>query len=57
MERSDNTVTFLRMAAVELRHLAESAAEIREPLLNMARQLEAEADELARSLQSGRDGG
>lgn len=48
MGRTDNTVSFMRMAAIELRHLAETAADIREPLLNMARQLEAEADELAR---------
>ncbi|HEX3536196.1 MAG TPA: hypothetical protein VHU15_05475 [Stellaceae bacterium] len=43
------------MAAIELRHLAENAAEIREPLLNMAQQLEAEADELAGRPQANSD--
>jgi len=46
-------VAFLRMAAIELRHLAENSSEIREQLLNMARQLEAEADELAASNSPG----
>jgi hypothetical protein len=55
MNPNDGTVSFLRMAAIELRHLAESAAEIREPLLNMAQQLEAEADELAGRPQANSD--
>jgi hypothetical protein len=55
MKPSDGTVMFLRMAAIELRHLAETASEIREPLLNMAQQLEAEADELAANPHPGED--
>lgn len=51
MDRSGNTIMFLRMAAIELRKLAESAPEIRDQLLNMAEQLEAEADDLARHPQ------
>jgi hypothetical protein len=47
MDPSGGTVAFLRMAAIELRHLAENASEIRDQLLNMARLLDAEADELA----------
>jgi hypothetical protein len=56
MNPSDGTVAFLRMAAIELRHLAETASETREPLLNMAQQLEAEADELAANPTPGEGG-
>jgi hypothetical protein len=47
MERHDNTVRFLRLAAAELRRLAERVPEIADELQSMARQLETEADELA----------
>jgi len=51
MDRSRNTIMFLRMAAIELRKLAENAPEIRDQLVNMAEQLEAEADDLAKHPQ------
>jgi methyl-accepting chemotaxis protein len=47
MERSDNTVRFLRMTAGQLRRLAERVPEIADELRTMAQQLEAEADDLA----------
>jgi methyl-accepting chemotaxis protein len=46
MERSDNTIQFLRMTAGQLRRLAERVAEIADELRAMAQQLEDEADEL-----------
>jgi hypothetical protein len=51
MDRRDRTVTFLRMAAIELRRLAEAAPEISGQLLHVAKQLETEADELAANPQ------
>ena len=47
MERSDSTIRFLRMAAGQLGRLAERIPEIADELHAMARQLEAEADDLA----------
>ena len=49
MERSDNTVRFLRTTAGQLRRLAERVPEIADELRTMAQQLEAEADDLASS--------
>jgi hypothetical protein len=46
MERIANTVRFLRMAASELRRLAERVPEIADELQSMARQLDTEADDL-----------
>jgi hypothetical protein len=46
MERLTNTVRFLRMAASELRRLAERIPEVADELELMARQLDAEADDL-----------
>ena len=46
MDRLTSTVRFLRMAASELRRLAERIPEVADELQLMARQLEAEADEL-----------
>jgi hypothetical protein len=51
MERKESTVVFLRTAVIELRQLAETTSEIREPLLHIAKQLEAEADDLAANPQ------
>jgi len=46
MQRVTNTVRFLRMAANELRRLAERVPEIADELQSMARQLDTEADDL-----------
>lgn len=46
MDRLTNTVRFLRMAASELRRLAERIPEVADELQQMARHLDAEADEL-----------
>lgn len=51
MDRTDQTVTFLRMAAIELRRIADRAPELREQLLHMAHQLETEANDLAANPQ------
>ena len=48
--KDQNTAAFLRMAATQLRQLAEHAPDIASELRHMAGQLDAEADEL-----SGRD--
>jgi len=45
MDRLINTVRFLRMAASELRRLAERVPESADELQSMARQLDNEADE------------
>ena len=47
--KHDNTITFLRLAAAELRKLAECAPEIALELRHTARQLESEAADLAES--------
>jgi hypothetical protein len=47
MEGRNSTIFFLRMAAIELRRLAERFPEIADELLTIARQLDAEADDLA----------
>ena len=46
MDRLTSTVRFLRTAASELRRLAERIPEIADELQLMARQLDAEADDL-----------
>jgi hypothetical protein len=46
MDRRTNTVRFLRMAASELRRLAERVPEVAGELQSMARQLDAEAQDL-----------
>jgi hypothetical protein len=46
MDGFTNTARFLRMAASQLRHLAERVPEIGDELLSMARQLDAEAADL-----------
>jgi hypothetical protein len=45
--KDQNTIAFLRMAATQLRQLAEHAPDIASELRHMASQLEAEADDLA----------
>lgn len=51
MQQQKKTVVFLRMTAIELRRLAESAPEIAAQLAHMAQQLEQEADDLAAPLE------
>ena len=46
--REQHTIAFLRMAAIELRRIADSAPDIAVELRYMARQLDAEADDLAK---------
>jgi hypothetical protein len=43
-----HTIAFLRMAAIEIRRLAEDAPDIAVELRHIAGQLEAEANDLAR---------
>jgi len=42
----NNTISFLRMAAIELRRIAERAPDIAADLRHVADQLDAEADDL-----------
>ena len=46
--RVQDTQIFLRMAAIELRRIAEQARDIAVELRHVAQQLEAEAEDLAR---------
>jgi len=46
--RVRDTQVFLRMAAIELRRIAEQASDIAVELRHVAQQLEAEAEDLAR---------
>ena len=50
----DNTVRFLRLAAIELRRLAERAPDISAELHHVADQLEADAAELDRTSGTSR---
>ena len=43
----NSTIFFLRMAAIELRRLAERLPDVADELLSIAQQLDAEADDLA----------
>ena len=45
----DNTIKFLRMAAIELRRIAERAADVTDELRYVANQLDADANELERA--------
>jgi type II secretory pathway component PulF len=47
VQRVQNTQVFLRMAAIELRRIAEQAPDIAAELRHVAQQLEAEAEGLA----------
>jgi hypothetical protein len=51
----DNTVRFLRLAAIELRRLAERAPDISAELHHVAGQLEADAADLDRAAGSTRN--
>jgi len=52
MERLNSTIFFLRMAAVELRRLAERFPDIADELHSIGKQLDAEANELVSRSQS-----
>jgi len=54
--RVQNTQVFLRMAAIELRRIAERAPDMALDLRQVAQQMEAEAEDLARDIGSGHDG-
>lgn len=45
----DNTIRFLRMAAIELRRIAERAPDIADELHHIADQLDTDADDLERA--------
>jgi hypothetical protein len=47
VRRVQDTQAFLRMAAIELRRIAERSPDIASELYHIARQLEADANELA----------
>ena len=47
VRRARDTQAFLRMAAIELRRIAERSPDIASELYHISRQLEADADELA----------
>ena len=50
---ADNTIRFLRLAAIELRRLAERAPDVSSELRHIAGQLEADAVDLERAAGSG----
>ena len=50
----DNTIKFLRMAAIELRDIAERAPDIAAELHHMANQLDADADDLEKAADSAK---
>jgi hypothetical protein len=51
----DNTIRFLRLAALELRRLSERAPDVSEELHHIADQLEADAADLDRAAGSSRN--
>ena len=53
LSRAENlTIPFLRMAAIEVRRIADDAPEVAERLRFVANQLDAEADDLSRLAQA-----
>ena len=53
----DNTIKFLRMAAIELRRIADRAPDVAGELLHVAKQLDADALELEQAAGSRPPGG
>jgi hypothetical protein len=53
--RVQDAEAFLRMAAIELRRIAEQAPDIAAELRHVAQQAEAEAEDLARHAEAGPD--
>ena len=50
----DNTIRFLRMAAIELRRIAERAPDIAPELHHIADQLDADANDLQKAADSSK---
>ncbi len=55
LRAADNTIKFLRMAAVELRRIAERAPDIADELRYLANQLDADANDLERAASQDRE--
>ena len=53
VQRVQNTQLFLRMAAIELRRIAEQVPDKAVELRQVVQKIEAEADDLARDADSG----
>ena len=53
VQRVQNTQVFLRMAAIELRRIAEQVPDMAVELRQVVQKIEAEADDLARDADSG----
>ena len=53
LRAADNTIKFLRMAAIELRRIAERAPDVGDELHHIVRQLEADATDLEQACRSG----
>lgn len=56
VKQAHNTDVFMKMAALALRHIAEETPDIAIELLQMAKQLEAEAEGLVAAIPSHRSG-
>ena len=54
LRAADNTIRFLRMAAIELRRIAERAPDIAAELHHIADQLDADAKDLGQAAGSSR---
>ena len=52
LRAADNTIRFLRMAAIELRRIAEAAPDIADQRHHIADQLDADAGDLERAAGS-----
>ncbi|MGE5269408.1 MAG: hypothetical protein ACM3JG_07010 [Thiohalocapsa sp.] len=52
LQAVDNTIKFLRMAAIELRRLATRAPDVGDELRHIAEQLDRDADELRSASRS-----
>lgn len=50
----DNTINFMRMAAIELRRIAERAPDIADELRHLAHQLDADATDLMQAAGQNR---
>ena len=55
VSRGRGTLAFLKMAAIELRHIAEREPDVAAELRHVAQQLDAEAEALLHALPDDRD--
>jgi hypothetical protein len=55
LKAADNTIRFLRLAAIELRRIAERAPDISSELRHIADQLDADAADLEKAAGSRRN--